>query len=374
MKGASDPFSMVPQDPAEQWIPGSRVKKQELDVDDLSWLMNKAPLTLSEIINISLNNNPETKKSWADARIASAKYGQSMKDYYLLSEVDAQYLRTREAEFTSNFRSIIYETNYGAELRLNYLILDFGQRRATTQAALEALHSADFSHNRRIQETIQTSMDDYYNYLYSKELVRAGEQDVINAQIALDAVLEKFKTGIADVSDKVQATTRLLQEKLNVVERQKSEVNTYTTLANTMGLPANNFLAEVAGFPNEVTLFPIENLDCFVDKALDYRPDLLSAEASLRSAKQKVKAAEAERYPKFNGSFEIGRNYYNNGVNDHYDFAAQVDFSVPLFQGFYISNTIKLNKAKAERAQSELDQLKIKAMQEVTQYRSDAQF
>ena len=129
---------MVPSDAAAQWIPTKKVKKEELEVDDLSWLMNKAPLTLSEIINISLNNNPETKKSWADARIASAKYGQSMKDYYLLSEVDAQYCeREKLSSPRISARSFTRQTT-SAELRLNYLILDFGQRRATTQAALEA--------------------------------------------------------------------------------------------------------------------------------------------------------------------------------------------------------------------------------------------
>lgn len=127
-----------------------------------------------------------------------------MQNYFILADIDGNYTRTRFAQFTGPVRSIIYETQYGGELDLTYTILDFGQTRMTSEAALQSLYNADWSHNSQIQQTIQVVMTNYYNYLYQKELLFSREQDVINAKVSLDATEEKFRQGLADVSDIVQ--------------------------------------------------------------------------------------------------------------------------------------------------------------------------
>ena len=121
------------------------------------------------------------------------------KKEFVQAEIDGEFIRTRFADFTGPERSIIYETQYGAELQLTYLIFDFGQNRTTSEAALQSLYNADWSHNRQIQKTIQTLMNDYYNYLYQKELLSAAEQDVFRAKVSLDATQERFDSGLADV-------------------------------------------------------------------------------------------------------------------------------------------------------------------------------
>src|SRR3990167_3182616 len=40
------------------------------------------PLTLAELIDIALINNPETKKTWAEAKAAAAEYGVSLSNYF----------------------------------------------------------------------------------------------------------------------------------------------------------------------------------------------------------------------------------------------------------------------------------------------------
>lgn len=378
IKGANDPYSYAPHAPQSVWNPPPKAQRRlptqdlEREVEDYHEFSKESPLTLAEIIDISLAKNPETKQSWALARVSAAEYGQSLQDFFILAEGDASYMRTRFAQFTGPQRMIIYETEYGGQLELTYRILDFGQTRMTSEAALQSLFNADWSHNSQIQQTIQTLMIDYYNYLYQKQLLFSTEQDVINAKTSLDATEEKFKQGLADVSDIVQAKTSYLEQKLNVVNQKQVLHNAYTQLVNDMGLPADG-VYYFENYPEEIVPFELERLDRLIVKANENRPDLLAAEALVKSNEATFKAARLQKFPVVTGEFDIGRTYYN-GITDNYDFTAQVNLTFPIFQGFYIENTIKVARANLEDARASLDQVKLAIIQEVSNFRSDVSY
>ncbi|MEM7175080.1 MAG: TolC family protein [Chlamydiota bacterium] len=377
IRGANDPFSCAPSSPYSVWAPPERALRRlssdalAIAFDEETFISDDAPLSLAEAITITLYRNPETKQSWAKTRIAAAEYGQSLQDDFLLADINADYSRTRSAEFLSRQREIIYETQYGAGLELSYLLFDFGQTRMTSEAALQALYNADWLHNSEVQQKIQILMTTYYDYLYQKKLLIATQQDVINAQVALSATEEKFRRGLADVSDTVQAKTNYLQQQLTVVSQKQTVASSYASLMNEIGLPANQLLA-FQDYPEKVKTFSIEALDDLIVQASDNRPDLFAAEAAVKSSLAKLTAAKLDRYPKVTGTFDIGRRYYQQGLNDAYDFAATVGLKLPLFQGFYISNTIKEAQAQLEEAHAKLDQVKLAIIQEVATYRSAA--
>lgn len=379
IKGANDPYSYAPSSSHLVWNPPKKAKKRlpydELnkDLDDYTEFSKEKPLTLAEIIDVALYHNPQTKISWANARISAAEYGQSLQNEFILAEIEGDYSRQRYAAFGSNQRGIIYETQYGAELQLTYLILDFGQTRTSSEAALQSLYNADWSHNSQIQVTIQTLMNDYYQYLYQKQLLFAAEQDVVNAKTSLDATQEKFQRGLADVSDMVQAKTSYLQRKLNVVTQKQNLHNAYTQLLNDMGLPSDKPIF-FEDYPETIYTFELDDLDVLVLKANENRPDLMAAEAAVKSSQLNYKAARLQNFPTVSGEFDIGRQYYNNGVSDHYDFIASVSLNYPLFQGFFIENTIKQAKAELENSKASLEQVQLSIIQEVSNYRSDVGF
>jgi outer membrane protein len=379
IKGANDPFSYTPKTSHSIWNPPAKAQKRLLydemqkDLDDYTEFSREKPLTLAEIIDIALFYNPSTKKSWANARISAAEYGQSLQDTFIQAEVEGSYSRTRYAYVMNNTSSIMYETEYGGQLQLSYLILDFGQTRTTSEAALQSLYNADWSHNSQIQLTIQTLMNDYYNYLYQKELLYSTEQDVLNAKVSLEATEEKFKRGLADVSDIVQAKTSYLQQKLNIVTQKQSLHTAYTQLLNDMGLPSDKPLF-FQDYPSKIEPFDLENLDTLILKANHNRPDLLAAEADVKSNELSLKAEKLRNFPTMTGEFDIGRTYYQNGMNDRYDFTAMVSLDYPLFQGFFIENSIKEAKASLEEARASLQQVQLSIIQEVSNYRSDVEY
>lgn len=380
VRGANDPYSYAPKQSDSVWNPPQEASRRlpdmstlEREAEDYHLFSKEAPLSLAEMIDITLARNPNTKQSWAAARVSAAEYGQSLQNYFILADVDGNYTRTRYAQFTGPKRMIIYETQYGGELDLTYTILDFGQTRYTSQAALQSLYNADWSHNSQIQQTIQMLMTSYYNYLYQKELLLSSEQDVVNAKVSLDATEEKFRQGLADVSDIVQAKTSYLSQKLAVVNQKQSLHNAYTSLVAEMGLPSDQIFY-FQDYPGEIVPFKLETLNKLIIKANNARPDLLAAEANVKSNEANLTASKRKKFPTITGEFDIGRKYYQHGLNDTYDFTAQVNLTFPLFQGFFIENSIKKAKASLEQARASLEQVQLDVIQDVSNYRSDVAY
>lgn len=373
-RGASEPYSYAPSTPQSIWIPPKGLKAKPINlVEPVSEKLEEQDLSLAEIIDIALTNNPDTQQSWAEARAASAEYGQALQKYYVLSELDGNFERARfgtppiSGFTTSSTGSIFYQSNYGADLALTYTILDFGQTRATSKAALESLYSANFSHNWELQTVVRTIMNDFYTFLSRKAQLAAANQDVVNAQVSLDAVLEKLSQGTTDIADKVQATTTYLQQKLNVVKQKQLLTNAYTILLEDMGIPSNASL-KFEDYPDELQLYEIISIEQLIDIAKLHRPDLQSSLAAVRSQEQNLLLAQRKKYPTVMGDFDIGRTYYSGGFNDKYDFVGTVSLKFPLFQGYYIDNGIRLAKANLETSKAQLKELELKLIQEVTSY------
>lgn len=379
IKGASDPFSYVPVSPHSIWVPPPKAQKRlpqgevNPEIEDYQKFSEENPLTLAEAIDISLYYNPATKQSWANARVSAAEYAQSLQNEFILADLAGNYSRTRSADVSVSDSIILYQTQYGAELQLSYLIFDFGQTRTTSQAALQSLYNADWSHNSQIQTTIQTIMNDYYAFLLQKKLLVAKEQDVLNAKVTLDATEERFKRGLADISDVMQAKTSYLQQKLDLVSQKQSLYNSYTELLSNMGVPANLSI-HFQDYPEEIQKFKIESLDELIIQANSNRPDLLSAEANVKSNEYSYKAAQLKKFPVISGSFDIGRQYFQRGITDHYDFAASLALTFPLFQGYFIESSIKQAKANLEVVKAELEEVRLSIIQQVANYRSDVIF
>ncbi|MEM8727337.1 MAG: TolC family protein [Chlamydiota bacterium] len=376
VRGANDPFSYTPRKSDSLWQPPAKAEKGlparenlKKDREDDPLLSNNTPISFAEIIDISLSRNPDTKRSWATARVSAAEYGQSLRNRFILADIDSNYSRSRFAEFTGLNRTVIYETHYSGELDFSYTILDFGQTRMSSEAARQSLYNADWSHNSQIQLTIRAVMTDYYDYLYQKKLLLCREQDVINATVSLDATEEKFRQGLADVSDIVQAKTSYLSQKLAVVKQKQTLHTAYTALVAGMGLPSDQTF-HFQDYPGEIVLFKPETVDQLIAKAHNIRPDLLAAEAAVRSTKAGLTAAKLQKFPTITGELELGKKYFRTGVNDHYDFTAQINLTFPLLQGFFIDNSIRKARATLERAEASLDRVKLDITQQVSNYRS----
>ncbi len=388
-----DPWSYAPRSPSQAWVPPKNVKPMKLS-DDPPELPNQEAegYSLAELIDIALTNNVQTKITWAQARSAAATYGQTQSEFFPAFTGDFFYQRARQPSFNSNLGAApvgvaapptnpnsssqlnqitvtdFYYTIWAPQLSVTYLIYDFGTLRATSEAARQALYNADWTHNDAILTLLSTIMNDFYNYAYQKQLLIADLANVETAQLTLDAAQMGFNTGTRDVSDVLQATTQLLQNQTTWTAQQQNVENAYTTLLNDMGLPANMKLKTQdmpTTLPENDIVPPVETL---IEVAMQNRPDLLASEANLRSKAKTLQAAQRQWLPQFNYSFDIGKDYYNNGLHDKYNFTSTFSVSMPLFQGFYYRNAIKIAKANRKAAEEQMKQVELQMIKEVTSY------
>jgi outer membrane protein len=387
-----NPWSYAPRSPSQNWIPPASVHPMDLSEAPPELPMQEDPYSLGELIDIALRNNVQTKITWAQARSAAASYGQTQSQFFPQVSGDFFYQRARQPSFNSDLGAApvgvnpppinpsassqlnkitvqdFYYSIWGPQLSLTYLIYDFGTLRATSEAARQALYNADWTHNDAILVLLQTIMNDFYSYEYQLQLLKADLANVETAQTTLDAAQLGFNTGVRDVSDVLQATTQLLQNQTTWTAQQQNVENAYTQMLNDMGLPANikiKLQDMPTTLPNNDVVPPVETL---INVGVQNRPDLLASEANLRSKEKSLLAAKRQWLPQFNYSFALGKDYYNNGLHDQYNFTSTFSVSMPLFQGFFYRNAIKIAEANKKAAEEQVKQNELQMIKEITTY------
>ena len=389
MRDAVDPFSLAPSTSYANWTPmkGNTLVSSRYCQTLLPSNFDSHSLSLSELLDIALQNNPSTKQTWAMARSAAAQYGESLSPFFPAIDVSALYFRQRAAFPSTGIPSASagggggggsffddsagvttnYFTEAGPDVQLTYTLFDFGQRTAASLAAREALYYADLTHNQQIQTVLQTVMDDYYDYLYQLALLRGNEANLVNAQASLDAANERFSLGLAALGDVAQARTQCLQNKINLTTQKQNVENAFAQLAADLGLPAN-LRFKVAPLPDQIAADPmLESVDQLVCEAQNQRQDFLAARADLRSKEASLLKAQRAPYPVFDTSLDVGKYWFEKGQHEQQcHWTAIVSVNLPLFQGFFFRNQIKDAEAKVDLARANLFQKEISIIQGVT--------
>ncbi len=380
------PYRYAPATADKPWTPPPSVVAMRLETGPPDLPKQDEPYSLAELVDIALSINPQTKVSWAQARAAAASFGESQSDYFPTITGNFTFTRFRQPLFvsaitptdasfsaspTSSSKVIVEDIYYSfwqPQVTVAFLLFDFGTRRATSEAARQALYNADWTHNNTIMMLLQTVMNDYYTYLYQKQLLVADEANVATAAMTLESAETGLVSGVRDVSDYLQAKTALLQNQTTWAAQQQNVEVAYATLLFDMGLPSNISIA-TQNFP---TTLPENDLlppvDTLIAVAMQNRPDLLAAEANLHEQEANLTVAKTQYLPKFNYDFNIAKNYYSQGLHDKYNFASTFSVSMPLFSGFYYRNAIKLAKAVKKEAQEQVKEAELNVIKQITTY------
>src|SRR5256714_12240103 len=83
-------------------------------------------LSLVDVVDLALRNNPATRASWAQARAAASVFGSARGSYY--PTVNGAGTVSRIKSPATLARPAGIRTDYGPSISLNYLLLDFGGR------------------------------------------------------------------------------------------------------------------------------------------------------------------------------------------------------------------------------------------------------
>jgi outer membrane protein TolC len=389
---ARSPYDLAPSTPYSTWTPmrGNTLVSAKYCQTLLPAGFNTEEMSLAELLDIALQNNPSTKQTWAEARVAAADYGASLSSFYPNLQFSSFYFRQKAGFPTTGvptatpgspttisvgvigapsgqFVQESYFTEVGPDVILSYTLFDFGQRSAAAMAARESLYYADLNHNQNIQTVLQSVINAYYNYLYALSVERADKANLENAEISLNAANEKFALGLVALGDVAQARTQFLQSRINLNTQKQTVENAFSQLALDLGLPAN-VPFKVQPLPEKVLAGTLlEDLDSLVAKAQEQRQDFLAAQADLKSKQASVLQAKRAVLPVFGTQMSTGRYWFNGGlVEPENHWTATFTLTFPLFSGYSYSNKVRAAEANLERSKAELVQTELNIIQSVT--------
>jgi outer membrane protein len=348
----------VPPSPNAEWTPPRPEKKPEPSrhAQVPADLEQRLPrLTLAEVVDLGLRNNPNTRLSWANARAAAAAYGSERGAYF--PTVDGDVTATRLKTVASQGRSAVTQSVLSPSLSLSYLLFDFGGRSGNVGAARNALLAADFNHNSTLQGVVLQIQTAYFQYIANRALLAAQRTTVAEARANLAAAEERNRVGVATIADVLQARTAASQADLAAETTEGDLQTSRGALALSLGIPAN-LPYDIDSTAGQVPVSVLaDSVDAVIAKAIDARPDLAAARAEFEASRSQVSAVRANRLPSLVLNGTGGRTYTTNLPQGGNNYTVSLGLRIPLFAGFSRIYDERQAAAQADAAGARADLL-----------------
>jgi len=339
---AIDPFS------TEDLIEHGQLD-QNIDLNHCAKESILTPLTLPDVVDLALCNNPQTRALWASARGLAAQVGVN----------SAAYLPTLSAlgnvsnnQSQAGNQAPVKSLSQTASISINYLLYDFGGRSSSLENAKQLLIAANATRDATLQSNFLSAVQAYYALLSARASVQSFQSDELKAQESLAAAQARYQAGVATPVDRLQAQTTLSQAKLNRIRGEGEANNAQGTLATIMGFDASQpYTLQVV---EEETPDPMTEQDIgkLIAEARQKRPDLAAAESQIKAAEAQLQATKASGMPTISVGAMAGvanPDIQNNSIG--------ITLSVPLFTGFKTTYQTRAAQAQFEVKVAERDRL-----------------
>jgi outer membrane protein len=315
------------------------------------------PLTLVQLTDLALSNNPSTRIAWAEVRNSDAGVELARAGYWPQLTVAYDYERQKTAAGTTG--TAAPETLYGPSVDLSWLLFDFGTRSGTVDAAKYSRTAAELDANQTLQDLILEVEQDYYQVLGLQAVQDADLQSVQDASANLDNANQRKTSGLATIGDVYQAQAALAGAKLALQTAQGQLASARGTLAIALGYPADTPVP-LAPWESEISArMPDQNVHDLLTKAAQARPELLASKARQEASVASLEAARGQGWPSLTLNGSAGRTTSKIGANkstsNTYD--ADLTLSFPLFSGFANQAAVRQAQAAADVADATTEQL-----------------
>jgi outer membrane protein len=330
----------------------------------------QTPLTLWNVVDRALCDNPQTRTAWANAKASAARVGAARSAYLPTLSASGSVSRNRANAGTRvGDASLSGTTSYNAEnasLAAGYLLYDFGARDAILDSAVQTLAASNFTQDATLQRVFLSALQAYYQLFGARAAVAAAAQAERASLESLNAASARYDAGTATPADKLQAQTAYSQAQLNRIQAEGNARNAEGALANVMGLDANRPLQYVAPMLKAPEDKFEQDLAQLISDARRRRPDLAAAEAQLKAAQANVQAVRAANMPTV--SLAAGTNYSGSSLSDSFHSQSiGISLSIPLFTGYNSTYQIRAAQAQAESQAAQRDSVRLQVALDVWQ-------
>ncbi len=308
------------------------------------------PLTLAAAVERALCANPDTRSAWMNARLRAAEWGLSQAAFLPDVSLDAGLARTGWHALPND------EWAWNIGLRVQYLLYDFGGRRADRDAAEALLAAARASHDATVRSVYLQTVAAWFSVLTAEGGVVAARQTEAAALETLKAVTARVAAGSAIPADRLQAQTVYAQRQIERIRAEGELARLHGELAALMGDASQGdfrLATNESVFAN--ILATLERLDALIAAAKVRRPELQAAEATLAARSASVQSVSAAGKPTLSAVFES--RYQDTGPVAGTSSSLGVALNVPLFTGYRSTYQIRAAEAQRELAAVERDRV-----------------
>ena len=338
---------------------------------------------LTELIDLAERINPNTRIAWEHARATADALGMAQSEYYptLALKAGGNWL-----DFPVGVQEnlVISTSQFGFQSlsaggQLEYVLLDFGRRKAGVTSAKEKLMAANLGFNAEHQQVIFKVQTAFYALSAGRGRIAVAQSALAAATKVKEATEARVKQGLATTPDLALAQQQAIKAEFDLEEASARESDDYVGLADSIGISPTTRI-QVADFSRLALPTNLEeNVEDYINRALEHRPDLLAEVAALRESEAQVRRARADFYPTLSLGGEAGliaaRARLTGGYSQSQDWlpangpAWVVGFSLtfPLFDGGLRHKKLELAKAASAAAEQELNKSRDAAISQIWQ-------
>lgn len=382
-----DPYAAAPSVSAKPWQPPARearsgspstpssgrpsdriVSRQSGD----SLVEPDIVYDLPGLIDLAQRANPETRRSWEDARAAAARLGRAQSAYFPTLSAAAAAGTSRVADRTAVGEVTVEGPALRPQVELAWVLLDFGRRGATVDQASQQLLEANWSFNRKHQEVAYAVSRNFFALDASRARVTAARVSLESATTVTEAVEARLAQGLATRPELLLARQEQARAAFELQDTQGLVADAQAALAESLGISPMVPLrvVELAALPLPGGL--TDSVEKVIDQALARRPDLAARLAALRAREAEVRGARAEFWPKLGVAAAVGGDLgrYRADRFGPFDvtepvYGAFLTVEWRLFDGFERENALREATARRGAALAELSALELRTLREV---------
>jgi outer membrane protein TolC len=383
---AWDPFAAAPPTPTAPWraSEGSKQPRLATLIDRLNKEVQIDPdkeHSLVDLIDLAQRLNPETWRTWEEARAAAARLGRSESAWFptLAAMAAAGTSRVIEKAGAADGGGVpITGPEATPSLQLSWVLLDFGRRSADVERAGWEVMEANLHFNRKHQEVAFRVSESFFALDASRARLTATQVTLEQASRVAEAVQARSEQGLATRPDLLLAVQERARAAFDVQDAAGQVSDARARLAENIGIPPTVPLkvADLGSVPLPTDL--PATVDQVMDRSLVRRPDLAARLAALRAREAEVKRARAEFMPRLGVSSSLGGDFshYTFGNAGPFNFQQQtygafLNLNWTLFDGFDRENRVREAAAQRGAAEAEVAALELRVIRQVWQAYTD---
>lgn len=316
-------------------------------------------LSLTELLDIALRNNPETRIAWLNANRAIALVDVSKSAYYpslrfrgtLVNGLDYRYLNGNETNYTT----------ISGDFILSYILFDFGERGAICDAAKAALSAADWQSDWVLQKVMYNVIYNTYTYLNSQEQLISRQSSLRDANTSLEAAIELQQVGLRSITDIYTLKASISEMQIGIALQKAETEIAHAKLAASIGLDVDAYFT-VAVLPDPDLNSSLKTcLKQLIAAAQQKRSDLMAKHSDLQQKIAQQARVNKACLPKLSFNGDTGYQRYFEDSANGYNYNVGLYLDIPIFNGFEQTyqkkialNDVHLSKVEIERLELEI--------------------